>query len=540
MLPRLLQALLLVCAFLPAPSSAQKSAEELFGLQFTDKERELMQRNLENARTNFFRLRALELPNEVAPALQFNPRPSGFKISPAKAIKGWKYPAVGKSISEADLAFASVAELGALLRARKVTSEQLTRLSIKRLKEHGPELECVVTLTEELALEQARRADEEIRRGKFRGPLHGIPYGAKDLLATKGIRTTWGAPPFTNQVFKYNARVIEKLEEAGAVLVAKLTLGEIAMGDTWFGGKTRNPWDTKQGSSGSSAGSAAATSAGLVPFAMGSETYGSIISPSTVCGVTGLRPTFGRVSRAGAMTLSWSMDKLGPIGRTAEDCALVLDAIKGIDEKDAATFEAPYFVPKPLELKKLRIGYLHKEFSRSTRESDAQALELFRKGGAELVPIEMPALPVNAMQLVLGVEAGAAFQQLILSGQDDTLVQQGRGAWPNILRAAQLVPAVEYIQANRARTLLCLEIDKIFKEVDLVIHPTWEGTTLLVGNLTGHPAISLPSGFNKEGLPHSITLMGRLYGESDLLAAAMAYQKATHHHLRRPPQFNGK
>jgi len=386
-------------------------------------------------------------------------------------------------------------------------------------------------------LRQARRADREIAAGKYRGPLHGIPYGAKDLLAVKGIPTTWGAAPYTNQVFDFNATVIQRLEAAGAVLVAKTTLGELAMGETWFGGMTRNPWNPKQGSSGSSAGSAAGTAAGLFAFAIGSETHGSIVSPADRCGVTGLRPTYGRVSRAGAMSLSWSMDKLGPLARTVEDCALVFNAIYGPDEADPTVYDAPFNYDPKINLQKLRIGYLRNDFETEAGErgaNDAATLGKLRAMGMELIPVELPAYPLGSISFLLSTEGAAAFDELTLSGEDDWLRQQDNGAWPNTFRRRRFVPAVEYLRAQRIRHLLVQDTARIFAKVDVIVAPSQAGSSLLLGNLTGHPCVVLPNGFSNAGMPTGICFLGRLFGEAELLAVARRYQDATDFHRQHP------
>jgi Asp-tRNA(Asn)/Glu-tRNA(Gln) amidotransferase A subunit family amidase len=436
-----------------------------------------------------------------------------------------------------DLAFYSVAELGSLLSTRQISSEKLTRFFLERLKKLGPKLECTVTLTEELALKQAKRADAEMAAGKHRGPLHGIPYGAKDLLAVKGVPTTWGAAPYTNQVFDFDATVIQRLEAAGAVLIAKTTLGELAMGETWHGGMTRNPWNLKQGSSGSSAGSSAATAAGLIPFGIGSETLGSIVSPSDRCGVTGLRPSYGRVSRTGAMALSWSMDKLGPICRTVEDCALVFNAIYGPDGIDQTLYDVPFNYQAKVNLKQLRIGVLKTDFEKEKgerKEIDEVALEKIRSLGVDLIPIELPDYPVGNLSFVLSTEGAAAFDELTRSGRDDELKQQEAGAWPNTFRRRRFVPAVEYIQAQRIRYLLIQETARLFDKIDLFVAPCFSGKALLLSNLTGHPCVVVPAGFTKAGTPSSICFIGKLFGEADLLAAAKTYQDATPWHRKHP------
>jgi Asp-tRNA(Asn)/Glu-tRNA(Gln) amidotransferase A subunit family amidase len=408
---------------------------------------------------------------------------------------------------------------------------------IERLKRFDSQLLCVVSFTEARALEAAKRADEEIAKGKYRGMLHGIPYGAKDLLAVKGTKTTWGSVPYKEQTIDETATVVQRLDDAGAVLIAKLTLGELAWGDVWFGGMTRNPWDLEDGSSGSSAGSASATSAGCVAFAIGTETWGSIVSPSTRCGVTGLRPTFGRVSRAGAMALSWSMDKIGPICRTVEDCAIVLDVIDGPDGVDAAVVDAPFVYSARTKLSDLKVGYVKSMFDEDypNKANDAAVLDKLRELGATLVPVELPKIPAQSLTCILTVEAATAFEDLTRLNRDDQMVRQIKNAWPNTLRAARFIPAVEYIQANRARTLLMREFDAL--PVDVYITPAFGGDNLLYTNLTGHPSVVLPNGFNEDGNPTSITFMGRLFEEGKVLAVAKAYQDATNWHLKHPPTF---
>ena len=435
-----------------------------------------------------------------------------------------------------DLAFYPITALAQLLKTRKVTSVQLTELFLKRLKKYGPRLECVITLTEDLAIKQAKRADEEIASGYYRGPLHGIPWGAKDLLSTKGIKTTWGAMPYKDQIINEDATVVKRLEEAGAVLVAKLTMGALAWGDVWYGGKTRNPWNPEQGSSGSSAGSAAATAAGLVGFSIGTETWGSIVSPSSRCGVTGLRPTFGRVSRYGAMALSWSMDKIGPISRSAEDCALVFNAIYGPDGKDLTVVDLPFSWDPSLDLKDIRIGYLKKAFEKDykNKKNDEAVLETLRSLGIDLIPVELPELPVNALSFILNVEAAAAFDELTRTGKDDLLVRQGKKAWPNVFRQARLIPAVEYIQANRIRTLLMQEMAEKMKDIDVYVAPSINNSNLLLTNLTGHPTVVVPNGFNEKGSPTSISFVGNLFEEAKILRVAKAFQEATAFHLKHP------
>lgn len=510
--------------------------ETLFGLKFNEAKRDSMLDNLEGMLRSYEAIRTVPLPNGVMPVVQFNPIPRGFEFD--KSRKGFKAspaPNVKRPANLEDVAFWPVAQLAELIRTRQVTSEELTRMYLDRLKKYDPKLECVITLTESLAIAQAQRADREIKAGKYKGPLHGIPYGAKDLLAVKGYKTTWGATPYRDQVLDVDATVIKKLEQAGAVLVAKLTLGALAWGDVWFGGMTRNPWNYKQGSSGSSAGSASATAAGLVAFAIGSETWGSIVSPSTRCGTTGLRPTYGRVSRAGAMALSWSMDKLGPICRTVEDCALVFNAIYGPDPNDPTVYDLPFTYDARVDLSKLRIGYLKMDFdsAKVNKEHHDAVLAVLEKLGAKLIPIELPKLPFQNLSFILSAEAAAAFDDLTRSGRDSLLVRQIKNAWPNVFRAARFIPAVEYIQANRVRALLIEEMQQVMKDIDVYVAPSFSDN-LLMTNLTGHPCVVVPNGFNKEGSPTSISFMGRLFDEGTVLAVAKKYQDSTEWHLKHP------
>lgn len=518
-------------------------AEKLAGLEFTDAERELMLDDVNQTLAAFEKLRTVPIPNEVHPALLFDPLLPGASLPPAGGpSRRSRRPELEVPANPAELPFLPVTQLAELIRSRKVSSMDLTRVYLDRLTQHCGKLECLVTLTEELALKQANRADEELARGTYRGPLHGIPWGAKDLLAEDQYRTTWGAVPYREQVIDYDATVVRRLEEAGAVLAAKLTLGALAWGDVWFGGTTRNPWNTVEGSSGSSAGPASATTAGLVGFSIGSETLGSIVSPSTRCGATGLRPTFGRVSRYGAMALSWSMDKLGPICRSVEDCALVFQAILGADGKDPAARDVPFSWNPDLRLSELRLGYYRSAFEADYdwRPFDNAALEVLRDLGANLIPIEIPArdYPLDALRLILNVEAAAAFDELTRSNRDDLLVRQIENAWPNVFRQSRLIPAVEYVQANRIRTMLMAAMQGVMDGIDAFVTPSFGHGVLLLTNLTGHPAVTLPNGFQTDGTPVSLSFVGRLYEEDKLLAVAKAYQDATGFHLHHPPEFS--
>jgi len=513
-------------------------AEELAGLTIPDDERQLMVDGLTSQEKLIEALHAVTLPNAVAPAVHFDALLPGAvpDTHQRRMVRSRvEMPAVPANLNE--LAFLPVTQLSELVRRRKVTSSQLTTMYLARLKQYDPVLHCVITLTEERALAQARDADAEIARGRYRGPLHGIPWGAKDLLAVKGYPTTWGARPYESQTIEEDATVVQRLDAAGAVLVAKLSLGALAMGDVWFGGMTRNPWKPDQGSSGSSAGPASATSAGLVGFGVGSETLGSISSPSTRCGVTGCRPTFGRVPRTGAMALSWSMDKLGPICRSVEDCALVLDAIRGPDGKDGTVHDAAFNWDATVKPSSLRVGYLKSAFDQTerhrTKAFDDAALEVLRKLGVNLIPVELPEFPYRAMTIILQAEAAAAFDDLTRSGRDREMVQQDASAWPNTFRVARFIPAVDYVNANRVRTQAMETMRTLMSGVDVIVTPTG-GIQLTVTNLTGHPAVIVPNGFNPDGTPVSLTFLGDLFGEAKMLALAYAYQQATGFHLKHP------
>ena len=515
-----------------------KQAEKIMGLEFTVAEADSMLVELTDTRKNFEEIRKVELKNEVCPALLFNPLPVGFKFEKGQSFfKASDLKMVTMPTDKNDLAFYNVRQLAELIKTKKISSVELTKFYLERLKKYDPQLQCVVTLTEALALKQAAQADAEIAAGKYRGLLHGIPYGAKDLLAKKGYKTTWGSVPYKDQVLDYDAVVVERLEKAGAILCAKLTLGELAWGDVWFGGTTKNPWNLKRGSSGSSAGSASSVAAGLLPFAIGSETLGSIVSPSSECGDTGLRPTFGRVPRTGAMALSWSMDKLGPICRTVEDCAIVFNAIYGKDGKDLTVMDAPFqFDGTKKDLKGIKIGYLKTDFEGKygNKTTDSLTLLTMKKLGAELIPMELPSLPSNDLSFLLTVEGAAAFDDITRSGKDDLMVRQIKNAWPTAFRAARFVPAVEYIQANRHRSLLIQDFHKKLGDIDVYLSPALSGRNLTMTNLTGHPCVVLPNGFRKEGRPVSITFMGKLFGEGKLLQVAKIYQEATDFHLKHP------
>jgi Asp-tRNA(Asn)/Glu-tRNA(Gln) amidotransferase A subunit family amidase len=513
-------------------------AEKLIGLHFSDAKNQLMLPGLREQVDSYEALRKFPLSNAVPSAMLFNPIPAGAKFDTHR--KKFRPSLPGKVRLPAnidDLAYYSIGELGALLKSRQVTSVQLTTFFLDRLKRYDSKLECTVTLTEDLAIQQARQADKEIASGKYRGPLHGIPFGVKDLLTTKGIPTTWGTEPYKDQIIDEDATVVKRLQNAGAVLVAKLSMGELAWGEVWYGGMTRNPWNLKQGSSGSSAGPAAATAAGLVPFAIGSETHGSIVSPCDRCGITGLRPTYGRVSRMGAMALTWSMDKLGPICRTVEDCAIVFNTIHGPDGIDQTLYDLPFNYDAKAKWQKLRIGYLRKDFENEKgdcKENDAATLAKLRSLGAKLVPVELPNLPIHDISFVISVEGAAAFDDLTTSGRDDLMKRQGQHTWPNAFREARLFPAVEYIQATRVRYLLIQATARALKDVDVFLAPSLAGDSELLTNLTGHPCVVVPNGFSKAGTPTSICFIGNLFKEAEILEVAKAYQDSTDFHKKHP------
>jgi Asp-tRNA(Asn)/Glu-tRNA(Gln) amidotransferase A subunit family amidase len=571
------------------------NAAAIADVPIPDETKEMMLDNLNQQAKSYEAIYALHIPNSVEPCLVFDPVLPGMKLEtegrPSRTSKLSTIAAPSTPKNLEDVAFASVRDLAELVRTKKVSSMALTEMYLERLKRFDPKLKFVVTLTEERARAKAKEADREIAAGKYRGPLHGLPWGAKDLLAVKGYRTTWGAGGFENQMIEEDATVVKRLDEASAVLLAKLTLGALAQGDNWFGGVTRNPWNPGQGSSGSSAGPASATAAGCVAFSIGSETLGSISSPSTRCGCTGLRPSFGLVPRTGAMALSWSMDKLGPICRAVEDCALVLDAIYGPDGADPSVKNAAFHWDAALDWRKLRVGYLkagfqptaqeppqetkeepaatpeeqkkrdeqkrRREAARARAEYDRKyndaALAKLKEMGVKLIPVEMPKFPYREMTTMLTAEAAAAFDELTRTGKDKLLTSQKPSDWPNSFRSARFIPAVEYIQASRARRMAMEAVAKVFEGIDVIVAPTNGGEQLVITNLTGHPSVILPNGFHGDdapkpptddpsdfqnaggpGTPVSLTFLGNLYGEAKLLAFARAYQDATGFQRKHP------
>lgn len=512
-------------------------SQKLTAVELTESERAQIVETINDDLERYRARRAVTLANDVAPATIFDPRLPGERFTqrallvPSDADPG---PVPG---DDRDIAYAPVSALSRWIEQRRLSSERLTRIYLDRLDRIGPALECVVTLTPQRALPQARRADAEIAAGRYRGPLHGIPWGAKDLFDTDGIRTSWGATPYKDRVPDRDAAVVRRLDEAGAVLVAKLTLGAIAYGDIWFGGRTNNPWKLDQGSSGSSAGSAAATAAGLVGFALGTETLGSIVSPCMRCGTTGLRPTFGRVSRAGAMALCWSLDKVGPIARRAEDCALVLSVINGHDDADPASIDIPFSFDATRPVRGLRVGYDPAWFEgEGANDLDRAGLDAARRAGLDLVEVGLPDLPYGTLMTILIVEAAAAFEELTLTDRDDHLVWQEPEAWPNTFRRARFAPAIEYVQAQRFRRQVMEMMAQRLQRLDALISPSYAGSLLLITNNTGHPSLTLRCGFKEDGTPHGITLWGRRFDEGTLCRIGMALEEELGVWDRRPEE----
>lgn len=539
----------LLCAAIAASSQTKidtatiGEAVKLIGLEFTTAEKDSMLDDLRGNVLNYEKMRKLPIPNSLPYPFAFHPAPPGYKIPVAQQKINWNIPVnIALPANKNELAFHSVMELASLIKNRKISSEELTVFFLNRLKKWGDTLECVVTLTEELALKQAREADAELKKGIYRGPLHGIPYGLKDLFAVKGYKTTWGSVPYKDQVIDEDAFVYTQLKKAGAVLCAKLTLGELANSDLWFGGRTRNPWNLKGGSSGSSAGSAAATAAGLLPFAIGTETWGSIVSPSHTCGITGFRPSFGSISRSGAMVLSWSLDKIGPICRTAEDAAIVFYYIKGSDGKDASAIERAFNYTGKVDLKKIRIAYASNYFKQLPKTMEQwQVIDIFKKLGADVKEVEFPdstVYPFNMMDPIISAESAAAFDELTRSNRDDLIRRQDKNFWPNSFRSSRFVPAVEYINANRHRSSLIQSINNFMKDYDIIIVPSFAGSQLAITNLTGHPVLCMPIAMNATAKrPNSITLIANLYDEAKLLAVAKAFQEASNFHKAHPEKF---
>ena len=519
-----------------------REAAELYDLDFTEAEADSMIGNIMGNLQLYKGMHKTLPTNDIPLPFAFNPVPYGMNKQKMNQTVSLPFVAnIRLPKNKSDLAFYSIPELAGLIRSKQITSVELTKFFIDRLKKWGDTLECVITLTEDTALAQAKRADEELKNGKYRGVLHGIPYGLKDLFAVKGYKTTWGTTPYKDQYVNEDAYVYKRLRHAGAVLCAKLSLGALAFNNKWFGGETKNPWNLKQGSSGSSAGSAAAVVAGLLPFTIGTETLGSIVSPSSRCGATGLRPTFGSISRSGAMVLCWSLDKAGPICRSAEDCAIVFNYIHGTDGKDYGSVDQKFNYDGVVNFKKLRIAYAENYFKRLAPDAqERKVLEVYKSLGADLKPVEFPdssVYPVNLISIILNAESAAAFDELTRTNRDDLIERQDKGFWPNSFRAARFIPAVEYINANRYRYNLCKAVNEFMKDYDVVIVPSFAGRQLSITNLTGHPVVVMPMGFNQNGSPLSITLIGNLFDEATILAAAKAYQDKTDHNKKRPEKF---
>jgi Asp-tRNA(Asn)/Glu-tRNA(Gln) amidotransferase A subunit family amidase len=560
-------------------------ALKISGLEFSEDDEKAMLNGLNQNANRYDEIRALKIPNDVSPPFYFSSITPGMKINKTRAPLVFSTPTVKRPANIEDLAFASVVELGHLLKTRKVTSVELTEMYLGRLHKYNDKLNCVVTFLDETALAQAKHADAEIAAGKYRGPLHGVPWGAKDIIAVKGFKTTWGSGAYKDQVIDQDASVIEMLRDAGAVLVAKVTSGELAQGDQWFGGQTKNPWNLEQGSSGSSAGPASATAAGCVAFGIGTETSGSILSPSGRCGISGLRPTFGRVSRYGVMALSWTQDRLGPLCRYAEDCAVVMSAIAKPDGRDLSVSEIPFNWNAKLDIRKLRVGYLKDAFD-ETREGVAKKLDdatlaQMQALGVKLIPMTTPDWTLDVSSY--SVESAVFFDELIRTGRDKQLTNPGRG---NGWRGARLIPAVEYLQAQRARSMMMMKLAEATADVDVYLVPAGGGggggrgaggrgrgaatTDAAVtadgaaapaaggrgrgggggagnalrrspmqrhsnmANLACYPALAIPNGFYENGSPSTVTFMARPFGEAELIAVAKAYQDAAGFHLKHP------
>ena len=516
-------------------------AEKMFGLSFSEAKKDSMLGALNNNVKTYNYIHSKNLSNDIPFPLWYNP------VLPTMVIPKKQLP-VHFDIPEGitlpsdinKLAFYSIPQLASLIKNKKISSVDLTKFYIERLKKYTPILHCAIEITEQIALKQAQKADADLAKGIYKSPLQGIPYGIKDLFAVEGTHTTWGTPPYKEQVINQTAFVAKQLEKAGAVLVAKLSLGELAMDDIWFGGLTRNPWDTSKGSGGSSAGSSSATAAGMVPFAIGTETYGSIVDPSMRCGLTGLRPTYGSIAKSGAMTLAWTSDKIGPICRSAEDDAIVFNYIHGADNEDASSINAAFNYTCKVDISKLKIAYAKNYIDTLTENSnEKQTLVILKKMGAKLIPFEFPDSlhGDDILSLIVGVESAAAFDPLTRYNKDDEMVQQNKDRWPNIFRSSRFVPAVEYINACRLRYEIMKKMDPILDKFDVIIAPPEVGDQLAITNLTGNPSITLPNGTLPNGMPASISFIGNHFGEATLLAFAKAYQQQTGFHLKHPPMF---
>lgn len=518
------------------------NAAKLAGLDFSTTDCEKMLVGIRNNVAGFEALRAISIDQNVPPPLYFNP------VVPGQVLDDEQRPlsladrhAVERPDDLDDVAFWPVTELSQLIETRQVTSVELTEMYLARIRRYDPVLRCVITLTEERALEQAKRADEEIASGHYRGLLHGIPWGAKDLLATKGYRTTWGFEAYRDQVIDMDSTVIRRLDQAGAVLIAKLSAGEIARGDQWLGIQTKNPWKTDEGSGGSSAGPASATAAGLVGFSIGTDTTGSILGPSRTCGITGLRPTFGRVSRHGVMPVCWSLDKVGPMCRSVEDCAIVFDAIYGPDGLDLAVVDRPFNWDGKQSASDIRVGFLQSAFDRdvetdgmTAHRNDRATLQTLRDAGFKLQPVELPEhADMDALQMLL-VDEAAAFDELVHNGKISLFRQDIDEPEDMLMRIARLHPAVEYLQINRRRMLLMQGMAEIFTKIDVLVAPFSGSPVQSATSLTGHPSVAIINGFDGDGMPTGLQFIGQLYGEANALALAKSVQDSTRFHLQHP------
>jgi len=546
-----------------------KDALEVAGLEFTEDEQRQMLNGVNQNLERYEELRRIHIDPDVAPPLYFNPLVPGTRVDRTpRPFRPSAVPPLRRPSNLEDVAFWPIAHLAHLVRTREVCSVDLTEMYLARLRRYNPTLNFVVTFTDDLALKQARDADREIAAGRYRGALHGIPWGCKDIIAVPGYPTQWGSGAFKGQTIDSEATVVRLLRETGAVLVAKLATGELASGDQWFGGRTNNPWYPGEGSSGSSAGPASATAAGCVAFGIGTETSGSILSPSTICGVTGLRPTFGRVSRYGAMTLSWSQDRLGPLCRTVEDCAIVLNAIARPDEQDLSVVDLPFNWDASIDIRGLRVGYLERAFHDEGRDpdwkkNDEDVVAQIRGLGITLEAFELPKLPLNVFGGILGVESGASFDEFVRRGHPEALTNKTRA---NGMRQSHLVPAVDYLQAQRVRAMMMRQFADAVSRFDVYVAPYINMRAAAgargsddgrgadgrgggrggnqppsairdhfqAANICGYPAVSVPNGFTADGKPTSITFMGRLFGEAAMLALARAYQEAAGWHLKQP------
>jgi Asp-tRNA(Asn)/Glu-tRNA(Gln) amidotransferase A subunit family amidase len=547
----------------PITLAMLKSALAMAGLSFSEEDEKTMLQAVNQSLTRMTTLRAIRIPNDVSPPFHFSALVPGMTLNRTRLPFRMSTAAVKRPANLEDVAFWPVVQLAQLIKSRQVTPSELTKMYLARLHRYNPTLNCVVTMLDDLALAQAKQADGEIAAGKYKGPLHGIPWGAKDIIAVRGYKTTWGSGAYQNQVIDKDASVVEMLRDAGAVLVAKLTTGEIAQGDRWFGGQTRSPWDPTQGSGGSSAGPGSATAAGLVGFALGTETSGSILGPSARCGVTGLRPTLGRISRDGVMALSWTQDRLGPMCRYAEDCALVMSAIARPDHRDMSVVDVPFNWNAQLDIRRLRIGYLKVAFEENTdavgRKHQQATLDALTALGVKLVPVDVPEFTTDVS--AINVESATFFDEMMREGRDKTLTNLGRA---NGWKGARTLPAVDYLQSQRIRMMMMMKLAEATAHVDVYLGPGNGGATPGAGgrgggrggatpaegnapsrqsagqrhssmaNLATYPAVAVPNGFNPAGHPTSITFFARPFGETELLAVVKAYQDATEFHLKHP------